>query len=95
MIVTGWSEHLNGVPFTLHNQEDTSWVLNDTTILAGTENGIAQSVASNTLIGVIDGSFLQEHQFGTAGWIFEDNQGMHRCNGKACTPGPQDSHCSY
>lgn len=56
---------------------------------------IAQAVSANSLLGVSDGSFVKDALFGTAGWISEDKGRHTSCSGKAITPGPPDSQCSY
>ena len=87
--------HLQGEPLVIDMQEDSSWVLQDTSISVGNEGMIAQSVLHGTLRGVSDGSYLKTHHFGTAGWIFEDNESLCMGSGKVSTPGPPDSQCSY
>ena len=93
--LTGWDSHLNGTPFHFMPRNDSSWILDDTSIQLGDNNQIAQSVFNNTLLGVSDGSFVKDHSFGTAGWVFEDTQQQVRGIGKAVTPGPLGSQCSY
>ena len=61
----------------------------------GDEDTTTQSVLHGTLRGISNGSYIKEHQFRTAGWIFEDNGSQCMGSGKAITLGPKDSQCSY
>jgi hypothetical protein len=92
--LTGWSHHLNDKPFTFSEHSNTEWLLREADI-AQNINSIKLSIQEGSAIAVSDGSFLDSHKLGSAGWIIEDNLQTQLIRGQTGSPGSPEVQCSH
>jgi hypothetical protein len=92
--LTGWKSHLNSTPFSFNEHSNTEWLSNAVTFPQDIEH-IKTSIESGTALAVSDGSYLNTHKAGTAGWILKDGNSNQQIQGRLECPGSADAQCSH
>jgi hypothetical protein len=92
--LTGWKEHANDEPFTLQNDNDTQWMLQDT---QHNDNDleICNHINNSSAKAVSDRSFLPHQNLGTAAWIIESPDSTIQYTGRIICPGPAKIQCAH
>jgi hypothetical protein len=92
--MTGWSNHIDTQPFEFSEHSNTSWILNQAD-RPPQVNAIKNSIQMGTALAVSDGSFLDENNIGSAGWLIEDCNQIQILQGKLESPGDSNAQCSH
>jgi hypothetical protein len=66
LILTGWSNHDNNVPFSFMESHNTDWILKDTFCPAN-QTTILDSIQDGTVVAGSNGSYLTDCQAVAAG----------------------------
>lgn len=92
--LTGWAESTstqerNDIPW------EERWINSDCSITEEEERKIAEAVQAKQLTIVSNGSYCDDHKYGTAGWVIETQDRQCIVKGSIITPGQKEVQCPH